>query len=791
MITLSGDYIVLETRGTTYAMKVLPSGHIEHLYYGRRLNTGGNPSVLEALSEKHAFPIGNAATVSEESALSLEDVCLEMSTLGAGDTREPMLEVVDANGRRTGEFCHSEHHVSASRTLSAGLPLSKGDAEELVITLKDLDRHFKLDLIYTVFDNEDVITRRAVLTNEGDGLARVERCLSMLVDLTGTYTMTTFTGAWAREMKRTDQNVRAGRLCVESRTGSSSSRANPFVMLHRNACEDYGEAYGFNLIYSGNHYESTSVSSYGKTRFVSGINPEGFSWLLKSGESFETPEAVMSYSCEGFNGLSHHMHDYVNKHIVPEPWQFKERPVLLNSWEACYFDINARKLTKMAKAAGKLGIELFVMDDGWFGARDDDTSSLGDWRANTKKLPGGLEALGKDIHALGLKFGVWMEPEMVSQKSDLYATHPDWILGREEQALGRHQYMLDLSRTQVQDYIIDSVSDVIERAKADYIKWDYNRNFTDLYSNAREPERQGETAHRYILGLCRIMDALVTKYPHVLFEGCASGGNRFDLGVLSYFPQIWASDDTDPVCRAEMQWNYSYGYPLSTIGAHVSSSPNHQTLRRTPLTTRFNVASFGVLGYECNVNDARPEDLKEMAEEIKLYKDHRMSFQYGRFYRGKTFADGDGSALTATDGRLLSWNTVSEDKSDAMGMIMRALTYPNDPQDIFAPKGLDEGAVYHMHGRELSWDLRDFGDLVNTSAPIHVRQDSALHNTLAKFVHMDGEKEDVTATGSVMMAGVKLHQAYGATGYSGDVRHFPDFASRLYFLEKTSADDVK
>ena len=439
-------------------------------------------------------------------------------------------------------------------------------------------------------------------------------------------------------MNRNDHNVVCGKIVNASVTGTSSNRANPFVMLApAETTEDAGDCFGFNLIYSGNHYEACEYNAFGKLRLVSGINPMGFSYQIGVGESFESPEAVMTYSPDGYNGMSQNMHAFVRECIVRGTWKKKERPVLLNSWEAAYFDINERKLLKLAKAARDVGIELFVMDDGWFGERNDDKTSLGDWYVNPKKLPDGVSGLCKKINDLGLSFGIWVEPEMINVESNLYKEHPDWTMDipGKNHAEGRNQRMLDLANPEVVDYMIASMSNLFASANIAYVKWDMNRIVSDCYSKYLPAKRQGETMHRYVLGLYRMMDELTKRFPEILFEGCASGGNRFDLGILCFFPQIWASDNTDAVYRVNGMNGYSYGYPMSVMGAHVSSCPNHQTLRTTPLETRFAVAAFGVLGYECNLCDMKKEDLEEIRKQIALYKEWRNVLQYGTFYRGR------------------------------------------------------------------------------------------------------------------------------------------------------------
>lgn len=553
--------------------------------------------------------------------------------------------------------------------------------------------------------------------------------------------------------------------------------------------EDSGECYGLNLIYSGNHYEAAEVNSFGKTRVVTGINPQSFCYVLEPEEVFETPEAVMTYSRQGFNGMSLRMHRFVREHIVRGEWKKKERPILLNSWEASYFDINESKLLNLAKAGKEAGIELFVMDDGWFGNRNDDTTSLGDWDVNEKKLPGGVKRLCDKIRKMDLLFGIWVEPEMINVKSKLYEEHPEWVLQIPEKphSEGRNQRILDLTRKEVQDFVIEKMSEVFSSAEISYVKWDMNRIFSDYYSSALSAEKQGEVAHRYVQGLYRCMKELTQRFPHILFEGCASGGNRFDLGILCYFPQIWASDDTDALCRSEIQNGYSYGYPMSTVAAHVSSCPNHQTLRVTPLETRFNVATFGVLGYECNFCDMKNEDMQQIKEQIALYKQWRQVLQFGTFYRGRNYdltSTCSGSLWSGED-NYMEWTCVSEDKSKAVGFLMHKLAVPNSRFGYYVAKGLKEEAKYHFYNRKLKYNIKNFGDLVNMVSPIHIKQDSITHNLISQFIKMDGEKEDFYAYGDTLMyGGVRLKQGFAGTGYNEEVRYFQDFGSRIYFMEE-------
>ena len=416
------------------------------------------------------------------------------------------------------------------------------------------------------------------------------------------------------------------------------------------------------------------------------------------------------------------------------------------------------------------------MDDGWFGERNDDSHSLGDWDiVNAKKLPSGLKGLADKIKGLGLDFGIWVEPEMVNEQSVLYRKHPEWVMRipGKPHSMGRNQYILDLANPQVVDYMTELLTGVFSSADISYVKWDMNRTFSDYYSPYLPPERQGEMAHRYIMGLYRMMKELTERFPKILFEGCAAGGNRFDLGILCYFPQIWASDDTDALYRVNGQTGYSYGYPMNTVSAHVSACPNHQTLRTTPLSTRFAVAAFGALGYECNLCDMKKEELDEIKAQISLYKEWRSTLQTGRFYRGR-------------NGNIHEWTCVSKDQTQAVGMILQELVTPNMQFEQFFPKGLDADKIYNLYNRDLRYNIKEFGDLVNTASPVHIRQDSIMHNILAKFVTMPGEKEAAAVSGSLLMeGGYKLKQGFGATGYNEEVRFFQDFGSRLYFMQET------
>ena len=479
----------------------------------------------------------------------------------------------------------------------------------------------------------------------------------------------------------------------------------------------------------------------------------------------------MAYSPEGFNGMSRNMHEFVRKHVVRGTWRDKVRPILINSWEANYFNFTQGSLLKLAKEAKDCGIELFVMDDGWFGERNDDHRSLGDWYENKKKLPGGIKELADKMNALGIMFGLWVEPEMVNEDSDLYRAHPDWAVQVPGHAhsKGRFQMNLDLTKTEVQDYIIESMKKVFSAGKISYVKWDMNRIFSDRYSTSLPADRQGEFQHRYYLGLYRVMKELTESFPDILFEGCSAGGNRFDLGILSYFPQIWGSDDTDAFCRLDIQRGYSYGYPANTVGAHVSACPNHQTLNNISLETRFEIAAAGCFGYELNLCDMNDSDKKVIADQVEFYKKWREVFQFGDYYR------------LPDDGYMI----VSRDKKKAVAFAVERYAKPNNDYRCIRAEGLDEDRIYNVANRVVPLSVLDFGSLVNTMAPVHVKQDGIIHHIIDKFTNFNGEKQIDTATGAALTKhGLALNASYAGTGYNGDVRIMRTGDTRLYLFEE-------
>ncbi|HPE88044.1 MAG TPA: alpha-galactosidase [Spirochaetales bacterium] len=774
------EVIHLDTDRTSYIIDALPTGHLQNLYYGPRLRRMAD---YEPLRQKNDVPYGTMVNVSQEHKnLGLDDQCLEYSSLGKGDYREPAIELVFADGSRTTDFRVASTRSYRGRPAIDGLPSATGgedDVETTEVELRD-ERGLTLTLHYCVYAAYDVITRFATLRRDGGpgaGPVRIGRLMSAQLDLFGgDLRLVTFDGCWAYERERHDKPLSPGVYVNDSKTGNSSNRHNPFVMLAAPDCgESGGECYASNLVYSGNHAEIVERTYQGKTRLLTGVNPSGFEWLLEPGESFSTPEAVLSYSAEGFNGLSANLHRFVRDRIVRGEWQYRERPVLVNNWEATDFDFDRRKLLALAKEAADLGIELFVLDDGWFGHRDDDSSSLGDWEVNEKKLPGGIAGLAGKVNALGLKFGLWVEPEMISEDSDLYRAHPDWAVSTPGRApaYGRNQFVLDLTMPEVRAYLIEAMTKAFSQARIEYVKWDMNRNISDGYSKALPPERQGEFHHRYILGLYEVLAELTKRFPGILFESCASGGNRFDLGMLCYMPQTWTSDDTDAYARQSIQGGTSYGYPPSAMGAHVSASPNMQTLRASTIETRFNVAAFGLLGYELDLTMLSTFDKKAIKAQVAWYKEHRRLLQFGRFIRSRS----------RLDERKIVWTVVSDDGREAIAGLFQGPATVGLGQDLLAVPGLDPEADYRVAGRTQYINVKAFGSLVNRVLPVKIRGDGVVHTVLSEHYMFEMASEDYAVAGDLLSGyGVKLIQQFSGTGYNDRVRILSDYGSRIYLI---------
>lgn len=658
------------------------------------------------------------------------------------------------------------------------LPAAYGGNETLKITLKDKVFPIYIDLYYSVFYDTDVITRRTVVRNEAETSLTIRRIMSMSLDLPDeAFQIYTLDGGWIKEANLHKRPVSYGITINSSTTGASSNRHNPaFLLAEADAKEDYGSVYGLNMIYSGNHYSAVEKSDRDYIRITMGINPHCFEWILSPGEKFETPEAVMTYSNKGFNGMSHHMHDFINEHIVRGEWKKKERPVLINNWEAHFFDFNEGKLLHLAKEAKKLGVELFVLDDGWFGERNSDKAGLGDYKVNQKKLPAGIKGFADKIRKIGLSFGLWFEPEMINEDSDLYRKHPEYAvkLPNRQEVLGRNQLVLDLCQKEVRDYIVKQVTNILDESDISYVKWDMNRHIAEGYSSALQ--NQGEFYHRYILGLYEVLTRIFVPRPHILLESCSSGGNRFDLGMLCYGPQIWTSDDTDPIERLKIQGGLSYFYPPSTMGAHVSQSPHQQTLRETPLSTRFHAASFGCLGYELDLKYLTREERKDIADQIAFYKKYRRIFQYGRFYRITSYKD-----------NKVLWGSVSEDKETALTALFQTLATAAESSDKLRVLGLKKG-VYTVKTRNQRLYLKRFGGLLKHILPIELNPEGAILRMANRHYSLRDSVERYTCSAEALESGIPLREQFIGTGYDKNIRILGDFGSNLYITEKKSQE---
>ena len=617
-------------------------------------------------------------------------------TDGRGDFRPCMLRVAGPDGQTVMELGYTgSYQISKGKQPIPGLPSThaeEGECETLALEMADALTGLKVMYRLTLFSALPAFTTSLEILNAGSMTLVLEKAASLTLSLSGEYDLMHFHGAWARE--REAEQVRSASMTrrIESTRGASGHEHNPFVVLSTpGATEDYGQAFGVTLLYSGNFAMDTDMSAYRQTRLVAGINERGFRWNLEPGASFYTPEALCVFGRSGFTSMSQVMHEMIRCHVCRGRWTSRVRPVLINNWEATYFQFTHDRILEIARKAADLGVEMFVLDDGWFGHRNDDHSSLGDWVVNEKKLEGGLDRLSRNIHALGMKFGLWFEPEMVSPDSDLYRAHPDWCLHADGRARSeaRNQLILDLSRREVQDYIISSVSTVLESTQIDYVKWDMNRNFAECGS-AAPGARQGEVAHRYMLGLYRVLDAIVTRFPEVLFESCSGGGGRFDAGILSYMPQTWTSDDTDAVERLNIQWGTSFAYPACTMGAHVSTVPNHQVGRITPMKYRCEVAMGGNFGLELDLSAQSQEDLEEIRRQIARIKEIRSTLLFGRFIR----------LCSPADGQVTAW--AFEDEERLILCAFRAHAHANRAMETIPMHHLDASRRYlDSEGREV------------------------------------------------------------------------------------------
>lgn len=678
----------LESKDITYAFYINKLGFPEHLYFGRRVGH-------DALNYAYSVGATSMRACLPDTQTSFNDLPGEAPFYGNGDFREPMFQIMDERGDRLTQLVYESHEILASKPALPGMPSLRG-GETLALRLKDIHHDLRVDLFYTVYEDVSTIARHTEIVNLGQTPVSILRAYSFCLDLPrNDYELITLHGAWARECEIERIPMHHGTSFIDSKRGSSSATNNPFLAVVAPCTDEFhGEAYGFNLVYSGSHIFKAEASLSGASRVLGGINDFDFRWKLGAGETFVSPEVVMVYSAEGLNKMSQQFHDTYRSYLIPQKHVHAHRPVVINNWEATYFDFDNERLMAIVDAVRGTGIDTFVLDDGWFGARNHAKAGLGDWVVNTEKLKGGLHTIINYVHDAGMKFGLWFEPEMVNPDSDLYRAHPDWAIHcpGHDPMLSRNQLALDLTRPEVRDYVVEAVSKILREHKIDYVKWDSNRAITENFSTALPADRQQEFQHRWTLGLYDIFDRIINGFPHIFFEGCSSGGARFDAGMLYYFPQIWTSDDTDAYMRTRIQYGTSMAYPLSALSCHVSICPNHQTGRTTPFASRADIAHLGATGYELDTARIIESEVAAIPAQVEAY--HAME---------DLILDGDLYRLENTlDGNWFAEMVVAKDKSAAVLTAMRTLVIANAESKRFYPVGLCEDALYHIPELELT-----------------------------------------------------------------------------------------
>ena len=689
----------------SYIFRVEPKINIlENVYFGKRITHRNSFVHLVERAFRQSCNIFEGNHTS-----SLEHIRQEYPCYGTTDYRMPAYTIENKNGSRICEFKYTGYEIIKGKEKLPGLPATyvenEDEAETIKIFLFDEVLKSSLTLSYTIYKDLNIICRNTKIKNEGNEEFYLENLMSASLDLPDAdYEMIHTTGAWARECQLRTRKLTEGIQSIYSLRGASSHIHNPYLILKRpNADENQGEVYGFSLVYSGNFLAQVEVDSYEVSRVMLGINPNEFKWKLETGESFQSPESVICYTDKGLNSMSQNFHQLYRTRLARGYWRDKERPILINNWEATYFDFNEEKILNIAKKAQELGIELFVLDDGWFGKRNDDTSSLGDWFANKEKLPDGISGLSEKIEGLGLKFGLWFEPEMVCKGTKIYTEHPDWLIQTPNRNMshGRNQFVLDFTRDEVIDYIFNLMDNVLKTSKISYIKWDMNRYITEPYSLDLSADREGELFHRYILGVYKLLDKITSAYPDLLIESCAGGGGRFDPGMLYYAPQAWTSDDSDAIERLKIQYGASMIYPISSMGSHVSAVPNHQVGRITPLETRANVAYFGTFGYELNLATLTEEESLKVKDQISFFKKNKGLFSQGDFYR---------LISPFNDKNNVAWMVVDKNKEHALVGNYQVLGRPNDKFRRLKLKGLDENKLYSVSNKETGYLNNYYGN---------------------------------------------------------------------------------
>ncbi len=683
----------LDTPHTSYIIGIADKQYIGHIYYGARIRDCGGCSWMRT---------GEAPFVPSE---NMRDKCSFMDSFpaeypgnGVGDFRESAVSVRDEAGNTAVQPLYTGYRIYAGKPSIPGLPATFGGedvCETLELSARDEVLGLAFTLVYTVFSDVDVITRSVRITNEGEKPIALTKVMTMSLDMDAEdYRMLTLHGSWARERRMEYREIGYGKQSAGSVRGESSHQEHPFLALaERGATQERGTVYGFHFVYSGNFLAQVEKSQFDSLRVQLGIHPQEFCWKLEQGQTFYAPEAVQTCTREGLGGMSRTLHDLYRKHLIRSPYRNKKRPILINNWEATYFDFDTEKLLAIAREAKRCGIEMLVMDDGWFGRRNDDNTSLGDWQVNEEKLPGGLKRLADEVNKIGLKFGIWFEPEMISPDSELYRSHPDWAIalpGRKP-CRARNQYVLDLSRPEVTEYVYEAVASVLRSADIAYVKWDMNRQLTDLGSAFLEKDRQGELMHRYVLAVYALQERLLAEFPELLLENCSGGGARFDPGMLYYSPQIWCSDDTDAIERLAIQEGTALLYPLSAIGAHVSDCPNHTVGRITPFATRGHVALAGTFGYELDITAIGEEERKMIPEQVALYHRYNDLVREGDYYRIASYRENHSYDCYAV---------VAKDRSEALVTYMQVLNRANCRSRRIRIPGLAPEKRYRIEGQE-------------------------------------------------------------------------------------------
>ena len=681
----------LDTAKTTYLIGISPEGYVGHIYYGDRLKQSVDNYLLRM--EEHPF---TPSVNKREKSAFLDCFPMEYPSGGIGDYRESCINIRNAQGCMGSEFFYISHEIYKGKHKLEGLPASFGtenEVETLDVHCYDEILGLELVLSYSVFEKEDIITRSARIENHGEQEIRLEKIYSACLDMDNeAFEMISLHGSWARERHIQRNSIHYGKQLVSSARGESSHQEHPFIALVTpETTQKQGKVYAMHFVYSGNFIAQAELTQFDSVRMVMGINSEEFSWKLTPGEAFQAPEVVMTYSGEGLGTMSRNYHDFYRNHLIRSTYNHKKRPILINNWEATYFEFNTDKLLDIAREAKKCGIEMLVMDDGWFGHRSSDDSSLGDWFVNEKKITGGLKNLVDQVNKIGLKFGIWFEPEMISPDSELYQKHPEWaiqITGREA-TQSRCQYVLDLSRKETRDYVYERVSAILQSANIEYVKWDMNRQLSDMGSTYLGKDDQQELFHRYVLGVYELQERLVTDFPELLLENCSGGGARFDPGMLYYSPQIWCSDDTDAIERLMIQEGTELIYPLAAMGAHVSDCPNHTVGRVTPFKTRGHVALSGTFGYELDITKIPEEERNMIPEQTAMYHKYHDLIREGDYFRIASYRENH---------LYDCWESSAKNRSEVLVTYVQVLGQANSHSRRIYLDGFDPDRTYRLEG---------------------------------------------------------------------------------------------